>query len=48
MPPTDNFEPQSFENGWRYEDTNYWIEVPTNGITFLPNIMKIYQVVQKL
>jgi hypothetical protein len=27
---------------------NYCIEVPLNGITSIPNFMKIYQVVQKL
>jgi hypothetical protein len=27
---------------------NYHIEIPFNGITFLTNFMKIYQLVQKL
>jgi hypothetical protein len=27
---------------------NYCIEVPLNGITSLPNLMKIFQAVQKL
>jgi hypothetical protein len=48
MPPTNNFEPQPFKKGLRYGIKNYCIEVPLNGITSVPNFMKIYQAVQKL
>jgi hypothetical protein len=48
MPPTNNVEPQPFKKGWRYGIKNYCIEVPLNGITSIPNFMKIYLAVQKL
>jgi uncharacterized iron-regulated protein len=48
MPPTNNFEPQSLQNGWNYGIKNYCIEIHLNGVTSLQNIMKIYQAVQKL
>jgi hypothetical protein len=43
-----DFERRPFLNGWSYGIKNYRVEVPFNGITFLPNFMKIYQSVQKL
>jgi hypothetical protein len=46
--PTHNFEPRPFLNGQSYGIKNYNSKVPFNGITYLPNFMKIYQLVQKL
>jgi hypothetical protein len=48
MHPTNNFEPQPFLIGWSYGIKNYYIEVTLNGITWLPNNMKLYQALPKL
>jgi hypothetical protein len=48
MLSTNNFEPQPFLNGRRYGIKYYCMEVPLNGITSIPDFMKIYQAVKTL
>jgi hypothetical protein len=38
----------AFWNGWSYGIKKYGVEVTFNGMTSLPNFIKIYQLVQKL
>jgi hypothetical protein len=46
--PPQKFERPPFCNGWRYGIKKYGDEVTFNGMTFLPNFIKIYQLVQTL
>jgi hypothetical protein len=46
--PPQKFECQPFWNGWRYGIRKYGVVVTFNGMTFLLNFIKIYQLVQKL
>jgi hypothetical protein len=46
--PPQKFERPPFWNGWRNGINKYGVEVILNGMTFLPNFIKIYQLVQKL
>jgi hypothetical protein len=46
--PTHKSKPQQFYNGWSYGIKEYRIEVPSNCITSIPHLVKIYQVVQKI
>jgi hypothetical protein len=46
--PPQKFERPPFWNGWRHGIKKYGVEVTFNGMTPLPNFIKIYQLVQKL
>jgi hypothetical protein len=46
--PPQKFERPPFCNGWRYGIKKYGVEVIFNGMTSLPNFIKIYQLVQTL
>jgi hypothetical protein len=46
--PPQKFERPPSWNGWRYGIKEYGVEIIFNGMTFLPNFIKIYQLVQNL
>jgi hypothetical protein len=46
--PPQKFECPPFCNGGRYGINRYDVEVTFNGMTSLPNFIKIYELVQKL
>jgi hypothetical protein len=46
--PPQKFERPPFWNGWRYGNKKYGVKVTFNGMISLLNLIKIYQLVQKL
>jgi hypothetical protein len=47
-PTSQKFERPPFWNGWSYGIEIYDVEVTLNGMMSLLNLMKMYQMVQKL